>query len=108
MIFSGHWTVIGFTDTQFTLGGSDCSLWEGGFINIGPPSAAGNGAPQIIFDYLSKTNVGYMYVTCNNDWGGLTVKGNAKNHVRIWGGSFEEWTRAAWRPAPSSTCKAAT
>lgn len=43
VVFSGHWTVLGGTDTQFTLGGSDCSLWMGGYVNLGSRSSGGAG-----------------------------------------------------------------
>ena len=35
VVLSGHWTANNLWDTQFTFGGSDNSLWMGGYVNIG-------------------------------------------------------------------------
>jgi hypothetical protein len=88
VVFSGHWTVLGGTDTQFTLGGSDCSLWMGGYCNLGSSSAGGGGKYQMVFDSLSKTDVGKVYVTADNGWRGLWIVGNGAK-LNFYGGEYE-------------------
>ena len=89
MVFSGHWTVLGYAGTPFTLGGGDCDLWVSGYLNSNSPSSGGAGKPIVDFNGLGKTNVGYMYLTAEGDWGGLRVSGGADKHVSFYGGSYE-------------------
>ena len=91
-IFSGHWTVQSFNDQQFTLGGSDCELWMGGYLNIGGV-ADGGGTPMMVLDSLSKTNAGYMYFTCDSNWVGLRVTGS-QSSISYYGGAYEGRSQA--------------
>jgi hypothetical protein len=86
-VFSGHWTVQSFSDQQFTMGGSDCSLWMFGYLNIGGV-ADGGGKPMMALDSLSKTNAGYMYFTCDSNWVGLRVTGS-QSSISYYGGAYE-------------------
>lgn len=94
VIFSGHWEANNAWDTQFNLGGSDCELWMGGYLNAGPsasPAQTGsiaNGSYEVLFDSLGKTNVGYMYLSMLNGWRGLKVSGNGSS-IQFYGGVYE-------------------
>lgn len=95
VVFSGHWTANNLWDTQFHIGGSDCQLWMGGYINMGPsssPAQFGSYADndyQVIFDSLGKTNIGYLYISALNGWRGLKITGNSGPGLQIYGGVFE-------------------
>ncbi len=95
VIFSGHWTANNLWDTQFNLGGADNQLWVGGYINIGPSSSplqTGTYADndyQLLFDNLTKTDVGYIFTSSLNGWRGLKVTGNSGHGLRFFGGTFE-------------------
>lgn len=110
VVFSGHWTALNLWETQFTLGGSDCSLWMGGQLNVGnsaSPRQTGryqDSCYQVVFSSLSKTNVGYMYVTALNGWRGLKITGNGSG-LFIFGGTFEGYKpqgSAQSGPAPGT------
>jgi hypothetical protein len=88
VIFSGHWTVNGFQDTPFTIGGSDCAFWRDGYINLQGPSTQTSSTYQMILDGLQKTSIGYMYITCGAAWRGLNIK-DWTSSITIFGGSFE-------------------
>lgn len=88
--FTGHWQVLTQWDTQFHLGGSDNDLWKSGYINIGGGGAvAGAGKYMIDLDSVGKTNVGWIYATCNNGWRGLVVNGAGSNGIQLDGGAYE-------------------
>jgi hypothetical protein len=93
-MFCGHWSSIGIAGTQFNLGGSDNALWMYGYINIGSPGGAlaANNRPQMIIDSMSKTSIGYLYVTVepDDDYGGVLLSGSSSSGGNtIFGGSFE-------------------
>lgn len=95
VVFSGHWTANNLWDTQFMLGGADCQLWVGGYINIGPSSSplqTGTYADndyQMLFDSLSKTDIGYIFTSSLNGWRGIKVTGSAGHGLRFFGGTYE-------------------
>lgn len=101
VVFSGHWTVLNYQLTPLHIGGSDNSLWMSGYLNSNSPGAAsginGNGNPIIHFDYLEKSNIGYMFITAENDWLGMRVTGPIARAISIYGGTFEG--RASTNPA---------
>lgn len=89
VLFDGHFTCLSFGDTQFCIGGGDCQFkW---FLNAdSPTTVAGAGRPIVIFDAFSKVDhSGYMYLTGENDWAGLQIKGSDSCRVNIFGGTFE-------------------
>jgi len=108
VVFSGHWTANNLWDTQFNLGGSDNSLWMGGMINVGPSSSplqTGTYADndyEFIFNNLSKTNIGYIYMTALNGWRGIKVTGNS-SFISFFGGVYEGYN--AGTPAPGSVIR---
>jgi hypothetical protein len=87
-VFSGHWTAVGFSDTLITFGGSDNKFFLEGYLNANS-GAGGAGKPIIIFDFVSKTDVGYLYITNEGDWIGIQIKGNDDCHLNFFGGSYE-------------------
>ncbi len=95
VVFSGHWTANNLWDTQFFLGGADCQLWVGGYINIGPSSSSlqtgtyADNDYQIVFDNLTKTDIGYIFTSSLNGWRGLKVTGNNGHGLRFFGGTYE-------------------
>lgn len=107
VVFSGHWTANNLRNTQFNLGGSDNNLWMEGYINIGPPGTAYTGAGynsfQMIFDSLTKTNIGFMFVTALNGWRGIVVRGNNSHGLRFFGGAYEGMNSS--KPAPGTVIR---
>lgn len=86
--FSGQWNVIAFNGSgkpQFHAGGSDNSLWMGGYVNIG---SSNPGDPMIRLSSMSKTNVGYVYSTAQNGERGLLIEGSSEG-LCFYGGSYE-------------------
>lgn len=115
VVLSGHWTVNNLWDTQFTLGGSDNSLWMGGYVNMGPSSSAAQTGTyadndyEIILSSLSNTNVGYVYCTALNGWRGLRITGSSGNGLNFYGGVYEGYkgntTSLTAGPAPGSVIR---
>lgn len=91
VIFTGHWEVVAFTNTAFTVVGSDNDLWSSGYLNIGssnaPPS---NSTPLISFPILEKTKIGYTYITVSPGWVGASFGTSGGAHAVSWyGPTFE-------------------
>lgn len=98
VVFSGHWTVLNYQTTPIHIGGSDNSLWMSGYLNSNSPASVdGNGNPIVLFDYMEKSNVGYMFITAENDWAGIRVVGPVARAISIYGGTYEG--RATSNPA---------
>ncbi len=109
VVFSGHWTANNLWDTQFTVGGSDNTLWMGGQINIGPSAShkqtGGHEDFEMIFSSLGKTNVGYIYLTALNGWRGLKITGDHGMGLFFYGGTYEGYRAGGDKrsgPAPGS------
>ncbi len=89
--FTGFWGCNSYDATvgmpQFHIGGSDCSFWMGGWINIGS-ATVGNGGYIMRFDTLGKTNIGYIYCTARNGDLGIRCSGNSPG-LCFFGGSYE-------------------
>lgn len=100
-MFTGHWTALSYSDTPFTLGGGDAQLWVAGFLNSNsPPATVGGGRPIVDLSGMGKTNIGYMYLTAENDWVGVRVQGGLDKAVSFYGGAYEgrSQTNLATRP----------
>jgi hypothetical protein len=102
---SGQWVCSAVRGTQFHMGGSDCSFWMDGQLNInGNTVTGGAGAPLIWLDSMQKAMMGYVFVTAENDWGGLRVSSASGTPLeranKFFGGSFEGrgTTNVATRP----------
>lgn len=110
VVFSGHWTANNLWDTQFYLGGSDNQLWVGGMINIGPSSSAlqtgtyADGDYELIFDGLSKTDVGYIYMSALNGWRGLKIGSTNSWGLSFFGGTYEGYNSSTSR-APGTVIR---
>lgn len=110
VVLSGHWTANNLWDTQFNLGGSDCQLWMGGMINIGPSSSAlqtgtyADGDYEIIFDGLSKTDIGYIYMSALNGWRGIKIGSTASHGMSFFGGTYEGYNSSSSR-APGTVIR---
>lgn len=109
--FAGHWTALNFWETQFHLGGSDNNLWMGGQINIGCSASPrqtgtlGRGDYQMVMSSMSKTNVGYIYLTALNGWRGLRIVGSSGGGLFFYGGTYEGYRADGSRlsgPAPGT------
>ncbi|WP_109507371.1 hypothetical protein [Nocardioides speluncae] len=86
-VTKGPWQVNGFHNTPFNIGGSDSLWWCGASsLNIGSgglgPGAGGSGdqAYMMIFADCANTNVGPIYLSCNNHWRGILVTGSRINN----------------------------
>lgn len=88
VVFSGHWTLLGFTDSQVWVGGSDNFFsW---FVNGNSPSSVvGAGKPIIVLDSAGKTDLHYCYMTAENDWVGIRVMGGLDRKTTFFGGTLE-------------------
>jgi hypothetical protein len=89
--FTGNWNVQGHAngDLPFHFGGSDCSFWVWGGLNIGGGSAAsdGGGQFQLWFENVHKSTVGQgVFVTCDDGWRGVKVTGNARSYPLVFNG----------------------
>lgn len=108
VVLSGHWTANNLWDTQFHLGGSDNSLWMGGMINMGPSSSGAQTGTyadndyEFMFNNMSKTNVGYIYMTALNGWRGIRVQGTS-SFLTFYGGVYEGYNAAT--PAPGTVIR---
>lgn len=80
--FTGPWSMLSPLDTQMRVGGADCiDLWTSGSLNIGggstgPVSGTGGGRYLLHFSGLSKSNIGNIYCTADNDWRGALFTGS--------------------------------
>ena len=86
--FTGHWTAIATGAELMTLGGSDAQLFMEGYLNANG-TGAGAGRYIVNLQTLSKTDVGYMYLTAENDWGGVKVTGPVSSKLSFFGGAYE-------------------
>lgn len=73
--FTGHWQIIGFNNTAFTLAGSDNSFWMDTVCNLGTTAAAPSAGTPVITMSTGKTNVGKLYATMAANWKGLNYVG---------------------------------
>lgn len=88
VIFTGHWTDLAFSDTQYNIGGSDNDFWVNGYLNIGSSNPGGAGKYMLRFDGIGKTNVGPVYVTAESGWLGVDVA-NANKGITFFGPRLE-------------------
>jgi hypothetical protein len=83
--FDGSWEINNCYNGAFHIGGSDNTLWPAGMLldsATGFNSAgSANGQYHIWFDYLEKTDVGPIYITCEGAWNGIRIQGPASPHT---------------------------
>jgi hypothetical protein len=79
----GCWEINNCYNGAFHLGGSDNNLWtDGMLLDSGVAfNTAGNAAGQyhLWCDYLDKTYIGPLYVTCEGSWNGVRISGPGYN-----------------------------
>lgn len=63
--FTGEWTNVGVTDTQYTLRGSDNWLWTSGVLNYGWKAydVSADGKYLFVLSNMMKTKVANLYLT---------------------------------------------
>jgi hypothetical protein len=74
--FYGWWNANNGYNTAFTIGGSDSNLFMDGCLLDSPPGTMTAGQYHFIADYLEKTQIGPMFITCEQN-SGLWIKGNS-------------------------------
>lgn len=80
--FDGWWETNQTRGTAYWMGGSDCTFWpSGGLIDSNPATNGfeGNGQYHVIFDYMDKSSVGPIYITAEDAWAAILVRGPAYN-----------------------------
>lgn len=78
-VVDGYWSIQGSTDTPVHIGGSDNRGIFADGLNI-DSGATSNNRYHIILDYLDKSNIGPIYVNCDQvGWRGVKVLGGAGN-----------------------------
>jgi hypothetical protein len=76
--FRGFWNVNNCYDQAFALGGSDCSFWETGSINLDAPEGFRPDSSDLIrFGAMSKSTVGPVYLTADRASGARISNSNA-------------------------------
>lgn len=92
VVFRGNWQCHASQDVQFTLRGSDLSLWNGGsYLNItSNGSVAGAGRYLMRLESVQKSPGGEPFFTIQNDWRGLMVTGGSAAYgTSFYGARFE-------------------
>jgi hypothetical protein len=78
-IFSGYWEINNSYHGAVHMAGSDSTLFsDGAQFDSGPSFATSGGSVgdyHIWFDFLDKSTVGPLYVTCESNWNGVRVTG---------------------------------
>jgi hypothetical protein len=74
-LFDGWWNTNNGYNTAYSLGGSDCNLWMDGMLMDSQPAFIADGAYHIRFDYLQKTTIGPLFITCEQN-SGIYINGN--------------------------------
>jgi len=102
----GCWEINNCYNGAFHLGGSDNNLWtDGMLLDSGVAfNTAGNAAGQyhLWCDYLDKTYIGPLYVTCEGSWNGVRISGPGYNAVLAMlelSGSMAHELRVGTRPS---------
>lgn len=80
-IFDGFWNINSCYDGAVHIAGGDCNLWEAGMYIDAVPAYAGSGQYHVWFDYLTKSDVGPIFVTCEADYQGILVSGSTYNNA---------------------------
>lgn len=86
-VWSGHNTILNFSNTPVHIGGSDCnSLLSGGYLNIQSPVSVAGGGTKVcmIVDYLEKSAISNVYCTNDAGWKGIQVLSQPIRAVRFY------------------------
>lgn len=102
-VFSGHCTILNFSNEPVHIGGSDdMNLWGAGYLNIQSPASVSGGGTKIIFhvDYLEKSAISNVYVTNDAGWVGVRVDGPVLRGCKFYNVTVEG--KAAGSPATAA------
>lgn len=94
VVMQGYWNINNCYDTAITAGGSDNTLFVNGGLIDSPPSFIGDpaGKYHVRLDYMSKSTIGPVYMTCDR-LSGILVTGNhessTQGHTVIHGARIE-------------------
>lgn len=88
--WTGHATVLGPRGKQFFVGGADHSFYKAGYLNIGGNTSVAGGINDYLihFDTVSKTNIGFVFLSLMNGWRGFLVTGEGHG-IHFDGGVYE-------------------
>jgi hypothetical protein len=81
--FRGWWNINNCYNVGVWIGGSDNTLWTDGCMLDSPPSFAGSTPYHMHVDYLEKTYIGPMYITCEAVPAGIRVSGSSSQTAVI-------------------------
>lgn len=77
--FKGDWEINNSYNGAFHLGGSDNVFWaDGMLLDSGTAfntAGSANGQYHLWFDFMEKSYIGPLYVTCEGPWNGVRVTG---------------------------------
>ena len=75
-VFHGFWQINNSYDGAIHIGGSDNMLWTDGLLLDSATAYVVSGQYHLKCSYLAKSKIGFVYITCEGDWGGLLIEGN--------------------------------
>ncbi|MCW2660307.1 MAG: hypothetical protein JWP83_1459 [Mycobacterium sp.] len=75
--FTGHWVVIGFTNTAINLVFSDCSFWADAICNMSTSATAPSAGTPMFQLSGGKSRMGMLYLTTWPGWVGLNLAGGS-------------------------------
>jgi hypothetical protein len=82
-VLDGYWEVNNSYNGAFHMGGAETVFWPSGMLlDSGTAfNTAGSAAGQyhLWFDFMMRSNVGPVCITCEGDWGGIKVTGAPYN-----------------------------
>lgn len=76
-VFHGFWQINNSYDGACHIGGSDNALWTDGLLLDSNTAYVASGQYHLKCSYLAKSTIGFIYVTCEGDWGGVLIEGNS-------------------------------
>lgn len=85
VLFDGWWNTNNSRDTAYTIGGSDNNLWMDGMLLDSPPNLMAAGQYHMVIDWLEKSSIGPMFVTCEQNSGILMEGSNTRGPVSFFG-----------------------
>jgi hypothetical protein len=83
--FDGSWEINNCYNGAFHMGGSDNTFWpQGMLLDSGTGFAtagSANGQYHLWFDFMEKSHIGPLYITCEGAWNGVRVQGSLTPHT---------------------------
>lgn len=84
-LFDGWWNTNNGYDTAYSIGGSDNNLWMDGMLMDSEPANMADTAYHMRFDYMEKSSVGPMFVTCDQNPGILVMGSESRGPLVFFG-----------------------